>query len=129
MVKEYTQSVFELLKAGEKPEQVFKGLKKVLETRGHERLHAHILRALARRFGAGTYAAAPAVTLANLDDKKKYAAAVADALKELGADQTDAVFNEDKTIVGGFIAFNEHRSIDASYKSQLLNWYHLATKN
>lgn len=129
MVKEYTQSVIELLQAGEKPEAILRGLRKTLESRGHTSLHARILTGVLRKLSSGDREEMPVVTLAKETDKKKFTAAIKDALSQLDADVKNAEFREDESITGGFIVSYKHNLIDASYKTKLRNWYKRAVSS
>jgi len=123
MTNQYIQSVIDLIKTGEQPGQVFKGLKHTLEKHGHSQLYARILAGVLRKLSASTYKELPEVVLAKAEDKSRYSAAIKEALTELGASGSELSVVEDKTITGGFVASYNHNSIDASYKSKLLNWY------
>ena len=129
MRKQYIQSVIKLLADGEKPETVFRNLKKTLENRGHSSLHRHILLGALRELSVQGRISVPIVTLAADADKNKFSAAIKNALERLDGDTKHAEFREDKSITGGFIATYNHKTVDASYKSKLLNWYRTATKN
>ena len=129
MKRQYIQSVIELLEAGEKPETVLNNLKKTLQARGHSSLHCHILLGALRKLSSRSRVNTPVVTVAKIEDKNKFASAIKDALVKLDAGGKDTLFVEDKSITGGFIATYSHQSIDASYKSKLLSWYRVATKN
>lgn len=126
MKKQYIKSVIELLKAGEKPETIFNNLKKTLEARGHSSLHRHILLGALRELSAEGRVSVPVVALAANADKSKFSAAIKNALERLDADIKNAKFIEDASLTGGFIATYNHQTIDASYKSKLLNWYRSA---
>ena len=86
-------------------------------------MYHQILSGVLRRISSSTYKAAPELILVSAEDKRKYSAAIKEALAELEADNKDVEIIEDKTITGGFIVSHNHNSIDASYKTKLLDWY------
>ena len=129
MKRQYIQSVIELLEAGEKPETVLTNLEKTLQSRGHSSLHRHILLGAFRKLSSRSRLNAPVVTIAKSEDKNKFASVIKDALVKLDAESKHTLFVEDESITGGFIVTYNHQSIDASYKSKLLNWYRVATKS
>lgn len=127
MLKEYAQSVLELLKAGEKPEKVFRGLESVMKTRGHKRLYTRVLSSVARRLSARGNETEPVLVLASINDKRNYSMDIERALGELRTDGKMLKTVEDKTITGGFLLTHQGKLIDKSYKTKLLNWYRRAT--
>ncbi len=115
-----------MLKKGEEPAMVLAGLSRTLESRGHLKLHNSILRGVLREFSASTKGTTPKLTLANKADTDKLKNEIENALKLLGS-EGEYVINIDKTITGGFVLTHNHRVVDSSYKTKLLNWYRNAT--
>lgn len=114
-----------MLKKGDEPAAVFAGLSKTLENRGHQKLHASILRGVLRELSASTKSTVPKLILAKKDDAEKLKAEISSALAALDAGENYSL-SIDQTITGGFVLSYNHRAIDNSYKTKLLNWYRSA---
>ncbi len=121
----YVTAVVESLKAGQKPVEVFSGLKQVLARRGHERLLPRIIRTLEREASRRTGAGATTLTVAKAADVDS--TAVQSLLREMAVAEKPVVVI-DETIIGGAKLRHGDTEIDTTYKTTLINLYHTITK-
>lgn len=120
--RDYIQAVRQLLREGHDPEAVFHELKAVLARKGHEKLHAQILRGVAMQIEKDMQGTKAIVTLARTEDSTKEKHAIAAALETLGS-TSDHETVIDPTIIGGFVLRQGGKMLDTSYKKQLLTLY------
>ncbi len=121
----YVTAVIECIKAGQKPGDIFAGLKSVLVRRGHERLLPRIVRTLERELTRVSASESAVLTVATHDDAKSKL--VQALMTELGVDVTPQVV-VDETIIGGAKLRQGAVEVDATYKTTLINLYHTITK-
>ncbi len=121
----YVTAVIECIKAGQKPGDIFAGLKSVLARRGHERLLSRIVRTLERELARVGTSEGAVLTVATHDDAKSKL--VQALMTELGVAVTPQVV-VDETIIGGAKLRHGAVEVDATYKTTLINLYHTITK-
>ncbi|MEM9336260.1 MAG: F0F1 ATP synthase subunit delta [Patescibacteria group bacterium] len=120
----YLQATLALIQEGYDPQKLIDGLKETLAARGHQALLPSILQAVLRELEAGK--TTTKVTVAKATDAEVLKAEITAALKNIQA--TDEVVTEvDETIVGGFVATGNGKTIDASYKHKLVHLYRSLT--
>lgn len=122
----YTKALLDLFSQDDiDSKAVLRGFQATLEKRGHSSLYAPVLQAVLRILSAER--PATVVTVARTKDSTRQAAAIAEALSELGAtSSTEAVVDE--TLIGGYVVEHGHRRIDNSYKTKLVRLYQSLTK-
>ena len=127
MQKHYIQAVLEMIHAGKSPDEVLRGLDRVLVAKGHQSLKPAVLSGVVRILEAESDRTTTTVTVARASDTEKYATAIASALVEMKAD-TKYIVKEDDTLIGGFIAEIKNTVHDASYKTALVKLYRTLAK-
>lgn len=127
MKETYTNALLQLLTPEADVVAVLEGFKKTLKARGHEALYKTVLARVLRTLEAAR--ASTSVVVANQAALEAQAAAIAAALKDLGADPAQPatpVFDE--TIIGGFVAEYAHTRTDQTYKTKLVSLYRSLTR-
>ena len=128
MKKQYIKAIVDLLLQGRDIDAVLSNLNKVLHKRGHERLHAQILKGIVTELKQQEKTLASSVVVANEADVESFKSTIADALQKLGGSMDQAHVTVDQTLIGGFIASNEGKLINRSYKEKLVSLYRSITK-
>lgn len=126
MEKVYVHAVMELLEGGSNIETVLGNLRIVMEKRGHAKVLPTVLRAVVRALEQGGAESVATITVAREADATALTADIKAALTALGADGAHTTIVDD-TIIGGLIATYNHRQIDQSYRTKLLNLYQAIT--
>lgn len=127
MKDHYIQAILEMLKKGTDVHTVLQGFSSVLKRRGHERLHASVLRGVLRMLAYKTAQTGTTVTVAHEAALTSQKDAIAAAIRELGGGTAYSTII-DATIIGGVIVEHNNTRIDTSYKSQLVQLYLKVTK-
>lgn len=122
MKKQYVQAVLESLQSGKDVADVLKGLSVILQKRGHERLHASVLREVLRVLSSDNEVSGTRVIVARESDARKFKSEIEKELTALQFDPHYEVSVRDN-LVGGYIIEHESTIIDASYKKKLLTLY------
>lgn len=126
MKKHYIQAVLELVRKGKSPDEVISGLVTLLEAKGHKALFVSVLKGVLHVIEAESERTGAVVIVANRADEQKYADAIREALKAMGASESYAL-KEDDTLIGGFIAEANNIVHDESHKAALVNLYRKLT--
>ena len=129
MEKLYIQAVVELLATGSDIETVLHNLRSVMTCRGHAKALPIVLRAVVRLLEQQSDETTPLVTVARVSDKTTLATEIKTVLATLGAISTEYTTVVDDTIIGGLIATYNHRQIDRSYHTKLVNLYQSIVSN
>lgn len=120
--RDYIQAIRELLREGHDPEAVFRNLTILLKRKGHEKLHAQILRGVSTQIEKDIQGDTALVTLAREHDCKVQKHAIESVLASMGT-ETNFEITIDPAIIGGFTAVQGGKIVDQSYKKQLLTLY------
>ena len=97
--------------------------------RGHAKALPIVLRAVVRLLEQQSDETTPLVTVARVSDKTTLATEIKTVLATLGAISTEYTTVVDDTIIGGLIATYNHRQIDQSYRTKLVNLYQSIVSN
>lgn len=127
MKKHYIKAVTDLLLRGKDVTDVLANLKKVLKAKGHESIYPQILSGLVLELERKAQGTAPVITVAKEGDEKKLAAFIKASLVQLKGDISDASIEVDPTLIGGYIAEHDGKSINRSYKQKLVTLYRSIT--
>ncbi len=114
----YVTASLELLNSGSDFDVVIKGLREVMQKRGHEKLFGAVLNLLETKLAQKEEVLKPQLTLAKEGDLKNHSD-IADT----------AVVKINPNIIGGYILQQANTYTDQSYKTRLLNWYKSAIKS
>jgi F0F1-type ATP synthase delta subunit len=129
MKKHYIKAVVAILLEGKDVDVVLKNLKATLQRKGHEKLHAEILKGVMTNLSLHKDMHASHVVVAKEHDLLTQKEAIKEALATLGGDnETDMRVSIDKTLIGGFIASHRGSLINRSYKEKLVALYRRVTK-
>ena len=128
MKKHYTAAVFQLFLQGRDTTFVLSNLKKVLVAKGHQSLLTDVLRLVQEKLERTEFTQSPHVVVAKELDKSLLAPAIAKALEKLNAHTQEVVYQVDSTLIGGYVATYDGKSIDASFKKKLVTLYRHITK-
>lgn len=126
MQDHYTTAVLNLLKTNHDFDAVLTGLKKALLIKGHQKLLPGILRNVEKILAASSPADQAILTVADSSVVSKYTAEIKAYLEELGAIDQPKV-EIDPSLIGGYIIGTRNKSIDRSYKKQLITLYRTIT--
>lgn len=124
MHRAYVTAVIDLITTTTDVEGVLRGLKAVLDARGHGALLLPILRAVVRELEAARETTL--VTVAKESDAALLKGEIEAMLQTLGA-KTAPIVVVDETIIGGAIVESDHVRIDQSYKNALTTLYRSLT--
>jgi F0F1-type ATP synthase delta subunit len=129
MKKHYIKAVVALLLEGKDVDVVLKDLKAALARKGHQKLHADILKGVTAELALQGDAKTSAVVVAKENDLKTEMNAINEALASLGGDGNgDMRVSVDATLIGGFIASHNGKLINRSHKEHLVSLYRRITK-
>ena len=117
----YVHAILELIQAGQPIETVLANLKKVLASRGHLKLQATILTAVATKLDSVMKVNVPKVVLAHEGAESE--ATIKKALALLGAPETEYSVSYNPNIIGGLIASYQSKQLDQSYQTKLRDLY------
>ena len=123
MKKHYINAVVQLLLRGKDVAVVLTNLEKTLHDKGHTSIHVAILRAVMAQLERTSKTTTSTITVAKEADTLTLARAIESALEKIGGTKKDATVVIDQTLIGGFIATHNSKSIDASYKQKLVTLY------
>lgn len=123
MKKHYIKAVTQLLQDGSTVDSVLANLKSVLAEKGYKGMYEEVLRGVLVSLEEDTNANTAKVYVANQADAKKLEAAIEASLEKLEAQSKTTQIIVDPTLIGGYIAVNNGRSINKSYKEQLVTLY------
>ncbi|MAZ30286.1 hypothetical protein CL655_03315 [bacterium] len=121
----YVTAAHKAIAAGLTPDALVNALKSVMQTRGHGRLLAPVLRAILRDVAASR-SERTVLRVASENEQTKHAKAIAAVLSELQA-TADPVVVTDETLIGGYQVEANHQRVDASYKHALASLYRSIT--
>ena len=124
----YTTAITQLLLQGSEVDSVLKNLRTTLAKKGHQNLYAHILHSVVRLLERSANLGVPQVVVASLKDEHALRESIAAALVRLQAPKSDIGYSTDTTLIGGYIANYNGKSIDASHKHALVGLYRSITK-
>jgi F0F1-type ATP synthase delta subunit len=119
MEANYVTAITELISTGTPVEEVLANLPKVLALHGHTRMHESVLRHVMLTLEQQHEDSVPVVTVASEAGETAQKAEIKAALAELGVASASHRTVVDDTIIGGFVATYNHKSIDESYRTQL----------
>ena len=122
MKNHYIQAVLGLLREGKDVSDVFSGLTRALNAKGHTRLHASILRGVAKELESSRGQDGAVITVNSEEEIASVMRDIEAALATLEAPQKHEVVVDD-TIIGGIIATYNNKIIDQSYKTKLVSLY------
>ena len=127
MKNHYIYATLSLIQSGSDPQSVLDGLLKSMQSKGHERLYASVLRGVVRVRETKKDSAQATVVVAKEADVAKYASVITETLTSLDAG-SDFSTKIDETIVGGVIVKNNNTVVDRSFKTALTNLYRATLK-
>ncbi len=127
MKNHYINATLSLIQSGSDPQSVLDGLLKSMQSKGHERLYASVLRGVVRVLETKKDSAQATVVVAKEADVAKYASVITETLTSLDAG-SDFSTKIDETIVGGVIVKNNNTVVDRSFKTALTNLYRATLK-
>ncbi len=127
MKQHYVDAVTELLLNGSDVSFVLKGLEATLKAKGYISLHAQILKGVQKKLEASSIQALSHVVVTKESDMKHFHAQIEASLKALGGKVDTSNVTIDTTLIGGYIASHQGKSIDASYKNKLVSLYRAIT--
>ncbi len=117
----YVHAILELIQSGQPIETVLTNLKKVLASRGHLKLQAAILNAVATKLDFVMKINVPKVVLAREGAESE--ATIKKALTLLGAPEAEYTVSYNPNIIGGLIASYKSKQLDQSYQTKLRDLY------
>jgi F0F1-type ATP synthase delta subunit len=123
MKKNYIKATTQLLRDGSEVESVLANLKSVLTQKGYEGMYTEVLHGVLTELAHATNTNTAKVYVANKADATKLQSAIEASLAKLGANIATAETIVDETLVGGYVAVHNGKSINASYKEQLVTLY------
>lgn len=124
MKQHYVKAVTQLLQQeGADVERVLAGLKETLTAKGHASLHTQILVAVLHTLKESTTSTTAHIIVAKQHDVEHLQNEIETAFSKIGGSREGATITTDATLIGGYIATYNSRSIDASYKSKLVQLY------
>ncbi|MCB9811867.1 F0F1 ATP synthase subunit delta [Candidatus Nomurabacteria bacterium] len=127
MKEHYASAVVELLQAGTKPADVFRGLDQTLAAHSHSKLKSAILRSVERKMSRLQSHAKTTVTVVSEEAAKKQKAEITKALTLLEA-EPEYELSIDEAVIGGLLVESAHRRLDTTYRSALVKLYRNITK-
>jgi F0F1-type ATP synthase delta subunit len=86
-------------------------------------IHLAILRAVITQLERTSSTTTSTIIVARHSDVQKLQSAIEASLAKIGGKAEDATIVEDKTLIGGYIATHNSKSLDASYKNKLVTLY------
>jgi F0F1-type ATP synthase delta subunit len=125
MKRDYTTAFVASIKGGTSVEVALRGLKTAMEKRNHVSLFVPVLRSAVTKLSHEQKYESAVVAVANVADASS--AIVVESLKKLGVTEEPIVAVDDSLIGGAVISYN-HRRIDASFKTALVQMYRAITK-
>lgn len=128
MKKHYIKAIVQLILQGRDIDAVLSNLARVLKTKGHESLHAQILEGVATKLAFKRKMTASSVVVASSKDAALFKDSIEKSLQKLNGSLEEALFTNDETLIGGYIATHNGVQINNSYKEKLVNLYRLITK-
>jgi F0F1-type ATP synthase delta subunit len=128
MQKHYINAVVQLLLQGKDVSVVLTNLEKTLKAKGHTSIHLAILRAVIKQLERTSKTTTSTITVARHTDVAKLKEAIEASLLKIGGTTSNATIVEDATLIGGYVATHNSKSIDASYKNKLVTLYRSITK-
>lgn len=117
----YVQAVHKCLAAGTEPAELFRGLRDVMNARGHIRLLPSVLRTVVRERTASR-AQRTVVRVANQAAYEAQQQDITTALAALAAHETPTVVTDD-SLIGGYQVEANYQRVDSSYKQLLTSLY------
>jgi|GEM_PF-946737 len=127
MKNHYINATLSLIQTGSDPQSVLDGLLKSMQSKGHERLYASVLRGVVRVLETKKDSTQATVVVAKEADVEKYASVIKETLTSLDAG-SDFSTKIDETIVGGVIVKSNNTVVDRSFKTALTNLYRATLK-
>ncbi|MFT5849839.1 MAG: F0F1-type ATP synthase delta subunit [Patiriisocius sp.] len=127
MKNHYINATLSIIQSGSDPQSVLDGLQKSMQSKGHERLYASVLRGVVRVLETKKDSTHATVVVATEADVTKYASVITDTLTSLDAG-SDFSTKIDETIVGGVIVKSNNVVVDRSFKTALTNLYRATLK-
>ena len=127
MKNHYINATLSLIQSGSDPQSVLDGLLKSMQSKGHERLYASVLRGVVRVLETKKDSTQATVVVAKEADVAKYASVITETLTSLDAG-SDFSTKIDETIVGGVIVKSNNTVVDRSFKTALTNLYRATLK-
>jgi len=127
MKKHYINSVTELLLQGKDVSLVLKNLKEVLLAKGHMSIYGAILIGVSQKLEHSKATTVSTVLVANEAHVATLKKSIEASLAQLNGSLTDAVIEVDPTLIGGYIALHQGKSINNSYKQKLVALYRAIT--
>jgi F0F1-type ATP synthase delta subunit len=128
MQKHYINAVVQLLLQGKDVSVVLTNLEKTLKAKGHTSIHLAILRGVTKQLERTSKTTTSTITVARHTDVAKLKEAIEASLLKIGGTTSNAAIMEDATLIGGYVATHNSKSIDASYKNKLVTLYRSITK-
>jgi len=128
MKKHYVNAVVSLLLQGKEVDVVLKNLALVLKKKGHEKIHASILKGVLLEMRRKQALETTNIILAKEGDRERVEKSLKQALQLLEGDTKTAHIIYDETLIGGFIASHKGKLINRSYKEKLVSLYRSITK-
>ena len=127
MKKHYIMAVTELLLQGKEVSLVLANLQKTLTEKGYMSIYGAILKGVAKQLQLTEKNASSRVIVANEAHVAKLKEAISASLSQLGGTLMEASIETDPTLIGGYIALHEGKSINRSYKEKLVSLYRTIT--
>jgi len=127
MKNHYINATLSLIQTGSDPQSVLDGLLKSMQSKGHGRLYASVLRGVVRVLETKKDSTQATVVVAKEADVEKYASVIKETLTSLDAG-SDFSTKIDETIVGGVIVKSNNTVVDRSFKTALTNLYRATLK-
>lgn len=121
LVKDYTKALVDTLNQGVAVETALTNLKQYLKQRGHEQIWSNILQETLIKLEKESHTGKVLVRVAKAE------AVDSPEVKDLLNKHAENVEHEveiDETLIGGAVITHQHRRLDTSYKTKLINLYH-----
>jgi F0F1-type ATP synthase delta subunit len=128
MEQAYAQALMRAVENGMTPHAAVKAVKEMLERDGRTALLPRVARAFARLAERQSKKDDIVLTVAREKDERQAKSAAKEILAELNADMDGLKTQVDDSIIGGWRLEGRGMLVDNSYKSKLLDIYHMVTK-
>lgn len=125
-VRDYIEAINTLLMKGADIEALLEKLTAVLQKKGHSRMYLHILKGLLNKLEQHSAMARAQVVIGRLSDADTLSKTITASLETLGTNGQPLIV-VDETVIGGFKTTVGARTIDKTYKKQLLTVYRSLT--
>lgn len=122
MKNSYIIAIVELLERGLDAQAVLRGLKEVLTRKGHEKLHASILKGIVCEIAQREGSQPTRLIVADGRAMRIFQKDIESCIRAYNFNSAYEA-EEDPSIVGGFILKNNTSALDRSYKQSLVRLY------